>query len=324
MLLKAVWFCVGLAGLYFGAGWLVRGAARLARSFGVSPLVVGLTVVAFGTSAPELVVSTVAAGRGNGALALGNVVGSNVLNIALILGAAAVVRPLAVRMALVFRESPMLAAAALALPVLGLDGTISRVDAAILLTVFAGYLAFVVRSARLESAAVGEEFREFQAEEAIERRAEPRDSSRLPNVGWTLLGIGTLLVGAQMMVDSAVFFARVLGMSDLVVGLTVVALGTSLPELATSTVAARRGEADIALGNALGSNIFNVFYILAAAALVRPIAVDPALFRFEVPVLIGLSLLFPLLAATRRRIGRLEGGLLLACYAAFTAILLMR
>jgi cation:H+ antiporter len=324
MLLQAVWFCLGLVGLYFGAGWLVRGSARLARSFGVGPLVVGLTVVAFGTSAPELVVSAVAAARGEGDLALGNVVGSNVLNLALIVGAAAMLRPMAVRMSLVYRESPVMVAAALALPVLGLDGTLSRLDGVLLLAAFAAYLVFVVRAAKREPGAVEEEFREFQAEEAIERREDPRAAGRLPNLGWTVVGIAALLAGAQLMVNAAVFFARAAGVSDLVVGLTVVALGTSLPELATSTIASLRGEADIALGNALGSNIFNVFCILAVAALVRPIAVDGSLFRFEIPFLVGVSILFPLLAWTRRRIGRVEAGLLLACYAAFTAILIVR
>jgi cation:H+ antiporter len=324
MLLQAVLFCAGLVALYFGAGWLVKGSARLARSFGVGPLVVGLTVVAFGTSAPELVVSAVAAARGEGDIALGNVVGSNVLNLALIIGAAAMLRPMAVRMSLVYRESPVMVAAALALPLLGLDGTISRLDGALLLVAFAGYLVFVVRAARRESGAVEEEYREFQAEEDIERRENPRRGARLPNLGWTVLGIAALLVGAQLMVDAAVYFARIAGVSDLVLGLTVIALGTSLPELATSTVASVRDEADIALGNALGSNIFNVLCILAVAALVRPIAVPAALFRFEVPFLVAVSILFPLLAWTRRRIGRPEAGLLLACYAAFTLILVLR
>ena len=324
MLNQAGLFCVGLVGLYFGAEWLVRGSARLARSFGVGPLVVGLTIVAFGTSAPELVVSAVAAARGEGDLALGNVVGSNILNLALIVGAAAMLRPMVVRMSLVYRESPVMVAAAVALPVLGLDGTLSRADGVVLLAAFGAYLFYVIRAARRESGFVEEEFREFQAAEAIERRADPRAAGRLPNVGWTVLGIAALLAGAQLMVGAAVYFARAAGVSDLVVGLTVIALGTSLPELATSTVAARRGEADIALGNALGSNIFNVFCILAVAALVRPIHVQAALFRFEVPVLIGVSALFPLLAWTRRRIGRLEATLLLACYVGFTVTLIVR
>jgi cation:H+ antiporter len=270
------------------------------------------------------VVSAVAAARGEGGLALGNVVGSNVLNLALIVGVAAMLRPMVVRMSLVYRESPVMVAAAAALPVLGWDGTLSRADGAILLAVFGAYVAYVVRAARREASFVEEEFREFQAEAAIERRADPRRAGRLPNLGWTVLGIAALVVGAQLMVDAAVYFARAAGVPDLLVGLTIVALGTSLPELATSTVAARRGEADIALGNALGSNIFNVFCILAVAALVRPIHVDAALFRFEVPVLIGVSALFPLLAWTRRRIGRVEAALLLACYVGFTVTLILR
>jgi cation:H+ antiporter len=324
MLIQGALFCAGLVLLYFGSEWLVRGSARLAGSFGVGPLVVGLTVVSFGTSAPELVVSTVAAWRGNADLALGNVVGSNFVNIAAIIGVAALVAPLRVRMTLVYRESPVMIAAALALPLLGWDGWLSRRDGAVLVAALVAYLVFVVRAARREGPAVEEEFREFQAEEGIERRRDPRRASRLPNLGWTVLGIAALLAGAQLMVGAAVFFARAAGVSDLVVGLTVIALGTSLPELATSAMAAHRGESDIALGNALGSNVFNVFAILGIAALVAPLRVSHALFSFEVPCLVGISLLFPLLAWTRRQIGRLEGAILLACYVAFTIALVIR
>jgi cation:H+ antiporter len=320
MLLQGILFCVGAAALYLGAEWLVRGSSRLARSYGVSALVVGLTVVALGTSAPELVVSTTAALRGQGGVAVGNVVGSNILNLALIIGVAALAGPLRVQMRLIFREAPLMVAAALTLPLLAWDGVVSRLDGALLSLAFAGYLAFVVRSARREPGSVKAEFAEF---EAAEDRA-PERGTRLRDAGLATAGLATLVVGAQLLVDAAVFFARSAGISEVVVGLTVVAIGTSLPELATSAVAAARGEADIALGNVIGSNIFNSLIILGAASLARPIGMERSLFSYEIPVMVGISIVFPLLAYTRRTLGRLEGGFLVVCYVAFTGVLLMR
>ena len=320
MLLQGILFCVGAAALYLGAEWLVRGSSRLARSYGVSALVVGLTVVALGTSAPELVVSTTAALRGQGGVAVGNVVGSNILNLALIIGVAALAGPLRVQMSLIFREAPLMVAAALTLPLLAWDGVVSRLDGALLSLAFAGYLAFVVRSARREPGSVKAEFAEF---EAAEDRA-PERGTRLRDTAIATAGLATLVVGAQLLVGAAVFFARSAGISEVVVGLTVVAIGTSLPELATSAVAAARGEADIALGNVIGSNIFNSLIILGAASLARPIGMERSLFSYEVPVMVGISIVFPLLAYTRRTLGRLEGGFLVVCYVAFTGVLLLR
>lgn len=320
MLLQAVLFVVGLVALYYGAEWLVRGASRLATAAGVGPLVVGLTVVAFGTSAPELVVSTVAAVRGQGDIALGNVVGSNILNLALIVGATAVVTPLAVQMRLIFREAPIMIGASLMVPALAWDGTISRLDGVVLLVCFVGYLLFVIRSARDEPETVNRQFEEYDARGGAER---PRVSTPL-NVGLVAVGIAVLVLGAQLMVGAAVFFARAAGVSELVVGLTVVSIGTSLPELATSVVAAVRKEADIALGNAVGSNIFNLLPILGVASTVAPLRADRALFAFEIPVMVAVAVAFPVLAAMRRRLGRAEGALLLAGYVAFVAVLLVR
>lgn len=320
MLLQGILFFVGAAALYLGAEWLVRGSSRLARSCGVSALVVGLTVVALGTSAPELVVSTTAAVRGQGGVAVGNVVGSNILNLALIIGVAALAGPLRVQMSLIFREAPLMVAAALTLPLLAWDGVVSRLDGLFLAAAFAGYLGFVVRSARGEPGSVKAEFAEF---EAAEDRV-PGRGTRLRDACIAAAGLVTLVVGAQLLVDAAVYFARSAGISEVVVGLTVVAIGTSLPELATSAVAAARGEADIALGNVIGSNIFNSLIILGAASLARPIGMERSLFLYEVPVMVAISIVFPVLAYTRRTLGRLEGGILVACYVAFTGVLLMR
>jgi cation:H+ antiporter len=320
MLVPILSFAGGLVLLALGADWLVRGSARIARAFGISVLVVGLTVVAFGTSAPELVVSTVASARGDGAIAIGNVLGSNVLNLALILGVAALVRPMRVELALVQRESPMMVGAAALLVLLAWDGALSRVDGGVLMGCFAAYVAFVVRAARRESAAVRAEYAAHAAEEEL------APTVARPAVDWALAGAGIalLVAGAHLMVGAAVTFSRALGIPEVVVGLTIVAMGTSLPELATSAAAARKGEGDIALGNCVGSNLFNVLCILGAAALVRPIPVDPALFAFEIPAMVAVSLLFQVVAYTRRTVGRAEGALLLASYAAFTAVLLAR
>ncbi|HEV2150253.1 MAG TPA: calcium/sodium antiporter [Longimicrobiaceae bacterium] len=320
MLLQAILFIVGAAGLYFGAEWLVRGSSRLACSFGVSALVVGLTVVALGTSAPELVVSTLAAIRGDGGVAVGNVVGSNILNLALIIGVAALLMPLQVQMRLIFREAPVMVAAALTLPILAWDGALSRVDGALLAVAFAGYLAFVIRSARHEPEEVLAEYAEFKELQGHGSEA----STRLRDTGLLVVGLAVLAVGAHLLVEAAVFFARAAGVSDVVVGLTVVAVGTSLPELATSVVAALKKEADIALGNAIGSNVFNSLIILGTASLARPIVVDVAIFDFEVPVMLAISIAFPLLAYARRPLRRPEGAFLLVFYAAFTSVLLVR
>jgi cation:H+ antiporter len=223
-------------------------------------------------------------------------------------------------MRLIFREAPLMVAAALTLPLLAWDGVVSRLDGALLSLAFAGYLAFVVRSARREPGSVKAEFAEF---EAAEDRA-PERGTRLRDAGIAAAGLATLVAGAQLLVGAAVFFARSAGISEVVVGLTVVAIGTSLPELATSAVAAARGEADIALGNVIGSNIFNSLIILGAASLARPIGMERSLFAYEIPVMVGISIVFPVLAYTRRTLGRLEGGFLVVCYVAFTGVLLMR
>lgn len=318
MLFHALLFLAGAAALYFGAEWLVRGASHLARSLGISQLVVGLTVVALGTSAPELVVSTVAAVRGQGGLAFGNVVGSNVLNLALILGLAAVIHPLKVDGRLVIREAPIMIAASIFFPLLAWDLRLSRTDGLLLLAAFAAYLLYVVRSAVRESAATPS-----PPDAAGDCADAPEPGrSRLRSGGLVVAGTVVLVTGAQGLVEAAVFFARSLGISELIIGLTVVAIGTSLPELATSLVAAARHEADIALGNAIGSNIFNSLLILGVAALAHPVPVSGGALSLEVLAMIGISILFVVLAYTRRTLAQWEGAVLLAGYVAFTAALL--
>jgi cation:H+ antiporter len=309
LLSQLLLFLVGLAILYLGAESLVRGAVRLARSFGVSPLVIGLTMVAFGTSVPELSLDVTAAIKGSVELAFGDLVGSNIANVGLILGSAAALRPLTVEMRLLRFEVPVAVGAALATWALAANGRIGRGDGLLLLAAFAGFAVYVYRAARREPAAVRHE---------LEHLAEPgggRAASAL-RVGAGLTG---LVLGAQLMVGAAVSIARQLGVSELVIGLTIVAVGTSLPELATSVVAAARGEADIAVGNVVGSNIFNLLFVMAVVAQVRPLPVQPRSLAVEVPAMAVFSAALLPIMFSGRRISRGEGLLLLAAYAAFLA-----
>jgi cation:H+ antiporter len=303
---------VGVAILYYGAEWLVRGAARLAAALNISPIVVGLTVVSFGTSAPELVVCTVAALGGNPDLAIGNVMGSNLANIGLILGLTAVVRPLEVHSRIVWREMPLLILVTVALYPLMADANLDRGDGALLLLALTAYLLFVIQS-------VGEETPEILGEyEDFVKASTDSDSTRIhpPDVLLVLVGSACLVLGGYCIVEGAARVATELGVSQIVIGLTVVAVGTSLPELATSLVAAARNESDIAVGNVIGSNIFNLAAILGVTAVLEPIGIDASILRHELPAVLLLSvLLFPMLR-TGWRIGRLEGAILLGGYLA--------
>lgn len=308
MIQNVLLFVGGVGVLYFGAEWLVRGAARLAAKLGVRPMVLGLTVVSLGTSAPELFVSTVAALEGRGDLAIANVMGSNLANIGLILGISALVRPMAVAGRTVTREVPVMLLITLVLLPLLMDLEIARVEGVILLTALVAYLAFVMRTAREETAEVAEEFADF-AQAALTPGGLMRD------VGLVVLGTGGLVLGAKAIVTAATFIAETLGVSELVIGVTMVALGTSLPELVTSAVAAYRQEADIAVGNVIGSNVFNIAAILGVAATVAPLHVSERVLAVEYPAVLVMSLLLVPVMWTQRTIRRLEGAVLLAAYA---------
>jgi cation:H+ antiporter len=307
----------GIAVLYFGAEWLVRGSARLAASLGVSPMVVGLTVVSFGTSAPELVVCTVAAWGGNPDLAVGNVMGSNLANIGLILGLTSVVRPLEVQSRVVWREMPIMIIVTLLIYPLALDLEISAGDGVVLLFVLAFYLVFVFQSVGTETPDVLGEYEEF-----IKAADGAESQVRAADVVLVLTGSGALVLGGYCIVEGAVQVAASLGISQVVIGLTVVAVGTSLPELATSLVAAARKESDIAVGNVIGSNIFNLSAILGTASVVEAIPIQPTVLWEELPALILVSLLlFPVLRSGWR-IRRWEGTVLVLAYVAAGIFLL--
>jgi cation:H+ antiporter len=304
--LDLILFVVGLVGLYFGSEWLVEGAGRLAVSFGVSSFVVGLTVVAFGTSAPELVVSSIAAMRGNGGLAIGNVVGSNIANIALILGVAAMIQHIRVERTLLVRDVPIMIGFTLLFALLGLNGELLRWEAGLLLVLFVAYMGYIgINAGRNPEFILPLE--ELEAERANRGR----------DLMLTLGGIVVLAGGAQLLVGSAIGLAREFGVPEVMIGLTMVAFGTSVPELAASVAAARRGEGQLVIGNIVGSNIFNISLILGVAGLVRPLPIDRQVLAFDAPLMIVLSLLLLPLVRSDRSVSRREGGGLLAIYVLF-------
>ena len=312
--LAALSAAVGLVLLIAGGDALVRGATRLAQLMRFSPAVIGLTIVAAGTSAPELVVSVRSAVAGTPDLALGNVVGSNIFNIGAILGLAAIIAPLRIVGNSVRLEWPVMFLAACQLHLLARDGEVDRLEGACLLVGLVAFLAYLIRIARRDTS-------EAEREEFSQALPEPRDAGVLGEVvralAWVLVGVLGLVVGAYLLVEGAVAIARGLDVSERVIAVTLVAAGTSLPELATSVIAAVRGHDDIAVANVLGSNIFNVLGILGCTALITPVAANQAIIDVDNLWMLGLSaLLFPLMRSGMQ-VNRVEGLLLLGVYGAY-------
>ncbi len=309
-----VLFVAGLGLLVLGAESLVRGASRLAAALGISPLVIGLTVVAYGTSAPEMAVSVKSVLDGQPDLALGNVVGSNIFNVLFILGVSALVMPLAVSSPLIRLDVPLMIAVSLLTLFLAGDGSISRIDGTLLSALALAYTVFQIRQSRKESAAIKDEFAgEFGA----------TGSSTPANLAFICVGLALLVVGSRWLVNGAVAFAQALGVSELVIGLTIVAAGTSLPEVATSILASIRGERDIAVGNVVGSNIFNLLAVLGLSGLVAPdgLPAHAALLNFDLPVMIAVAVACLPIFASGAVIGRWEALLFLAYYVVYTVYL---
>jgi len=297
---------VGLVGLYLGGELLVRSASSLARALGIAPMVIGLTVVAFGTSAPELAATLVAAFRGAPELAIANVVGSNVANIGLILGLTAIAYPLATSASFLRREVPwMLAATLLVLPLL-FDGRLGRLEGLILWLALAAFLLAAFRSGGVPDVLVDEAL-----EAATAQRRPWRDALGVA------AGVAVLAYGAHALVTGATALALIWGVPERVIGLTLVALGTSLPELASSLVAALRRETDIILGNVIGSNLFNLLAVLGTAAVVHPVEVPVAGLRLDLAIMLGFALAVVPLMLVGRRLGRRDGALLLAAYVTY-------
>lgn len=310
--------------LYFGAEWFVGGASALALALRVPQILVGLTVVAYGTSAPEIIVGVQAAWAGHSDVALGNVIGSNIANIGLILGIAALIRPARVDGALRRRELPVLVASAAVVPLLLLDGIVSRWEAAGLLTFAVGYTAWMIRAARSAAAVATAKLDAMASGAAADAAGAPTPGRSLRAAGTAGLGLVVLLLGGNIFVRGAVSVAHALGMSDRLVGLTVVAVGTSLPELVTSVIAARRGHSDLAVGNVVGSNIFNTFLCLGAAALAGSVGGTIQALGVDLVALLAMTFLAAAFIRSERTITRVEGAFALAAFVIFTVVTVVR
>lgn len=307
---------LGLVLLVWSADRFVEGSASAARYFGMPPLLIGMVIIGFGTSAPEMVVSALAAVQGNPGIALGNAYGSNITNIALILGLTALISPVFVQSQVLHKELPILMVITALAAWQVWDGHISRLDAMILMGVFAGVMAWTIwQGLQKKPDALGSEM----AHE-LEVRAMPIR----PAIFWLVVGLILLIVSSRMLVWGAVEIAVGFGVSDLIIGLTIVAVGTSLPELASSVIAARKGEHDIALGNVIGSNLFNTLAVVGIAGLIHPMEVGPEVFSRDIMVMAALSASLFLIGygfGGPGRINRLEGAALLACYIGYTTYL---
>lgn len=318
-MIQAVWFVAGLIGLVGGAELLVRGASKLALSFGISPLVVGLTVVAMGTSAPEMTVSVGAVLNGQSGLAVGNVIGSNIFNVLGILGISAVITPLAVHLQVIRQEMPIMVGIALLVIVVTLDGVIGLTDALLLTGLLVAYTVFLVVQSRAQGAATGDSG----------DQSSPAGGRLWLQALMVLGGLGLLVAGSELMVNASVFFARQLGVTEVVIGLTIVAIGTSLPEVAASVTAALKGERDIAVGNVVGSCVFNMLGVLGLGGLAA--AFSPDLSGLPVPKSVLNFDLWVMLAALAAclpifvtgRVARWQGWLFMLHYVAYSAYLIL-
>jgi cation:H+ antiporter len=309
----------GLVLLIWGADRFVHGAAATARNMGIAPLLIGLTVVAFATSAPEILVSVVASLRGEPGLAIGNAIGSNIVNVGLVLGCVALIRPIQLRSATLRREMPALLAVTLLTVSLFLDSYLSFVDGVVMLT---GLIIVMVWLTRLgmRSAPSDPIKQEYEAE-------IPKDVSMRMAILWLLVGIGTLLVGAHLLVDGSIEIARILGVSEVVIGILLVAFGTSLPELAVSLVSAMKGEYGLAIGNIVGSNIFNLLAVIGVAATISPSSVAPSVLSLHIFVMVAFTLV--LFAMTydydgKSELSRVEGAALLLAFLAYDSYVVLQ
>lgn len=317
MLMPLLAILFGLMLLVWSADRFVDGASSTARHFGMPPLLIGMVVVGFGTSAPEMVVSALAASQGNPGIALGNAYGSNITNIALILGVTALISPIAVHSQVLRKELPILMAVTVLAGWQIWDGELTRLDALVLLAVFAGLMGWTIRQSMKQQGDA------LATEVAQELSAEPMPLKRA--LLWLFVGLVLLIISSRILVWGAVAVAQSLGVSDLIIGLTIVAVGTSLPEFASSIIAARKGEHDIALGNIIGSNLFNTLAVVGIAGMISPLSVGPDVFYRDVMVMAGLTLVLFVFGYGLRgpgRINRAEGGVLLVAYLAYTGYLM--
>lgn len=321
----------GLVLLVLGGELLVRGSVRVAERFGVSPLLIGLTLVGFGTSTPELVTSVQAAMIGSSGIAVGNIVGSNLANLLLIVGVSALIFPLAIQSSALKRDGLFVVGTAVLLLGVGLTVGLNRIAGVAFVLLLVGYMVYAYRQERVlapDSADHTAAFDRAEATEQIDPGLRPRVPEPGGIVAWlvpivmALAGLAIIIIGGGLLVDAAVDLARMIGMSEVVIGLTIVAVGTSMPEMVTSVVAAFKRQPDVAFGNILGSNIYNVLGIGGLTALIAPTDIPPEMVRFDIPLMIGASLLLLVFARSGGRMSRLEGGIFLLLYAAYVGWLI--
>lgn len=319
-MIAVAWCLAGLVALVAGSELLVRAGSRLAALVGIPPILIGLTVVAIGTSTPELAVGIEAALQGSGSLAMGNIAGTNTFNILFILGLSAMLAPLALEMRTIRFDLPVMTGAAVALLAISWDGVLTRMEGAALLGAALVYTAAIIYSAKRESRAIKAE---FAAEYAVPANGAKRKVAT--NFAMLVIGIAVVVVGADWLVAGAVDLARMLGVSDAFIGLTVVAIGTSSPELVTTVVSTLRQERDIAVGNLIGSSVYNILFILGVTALVPStgISVEPALIQVDLPVMTAAALVCVPVFLSGRRITRAEGALFVGAYAAYLLYLVV-
>ncbi|OBU12618.1 calcium/sodium antiporter [Photobacterium aquimaris] len=315
MLEAIVLLCVGLALLVWSADRLVYGAAALAKNFGVAPLVIGMTILAMGSSAPEMMVSATAALADKTDTAVGNVLGSNIANIALILGITAIIKPLSISSTIIRRELPIMLGVTVIAGAILWDNYLSRNEGIILAVLFGIFLIVMMKISR-----------DSKSDPLIEEQQAdiPTGVSNTKAIIWVLIGLGILLYSSDMVVGSAVTIAKYFGMSDLVIGLTIIAVGTSLPELAASVASVFKGEDDMAVGNIIGSNIFNILAVMGIPGLLNPSALSPLAMDRDFYVMLAISILLLVMAlGKRRQINRVEGGILVVCFVAYQAFLFL-
>ena len=317
-MLEAIAFLIiGLGFLVWSADKLVYGAAALARNFGISPLVIGMTILAMGSSAPEMMVSATAALDGKTDTAVGNVLGSNIANIALILGITALIKPLSISSGVIRRELPMMIGVTLLAGALLWDNHLGFYEGVLLFVLFAAFLFAMLQISRSEKKN-GDAFLEEQESEVPEGVSNPKAAM------WVVVGLIILPLSANMLVDNAVVIAKFFGMSDLVIGLTIIAVGTSLPELAASLAGVMKGEDDMAVGNIIGSNVFNILAVMGIPGILNPSVLSEFAMGRDFWVMLGVSLLLVVMALGKSRsVNRIEGGVLIVTFVAYQAYLLM-
>jgi len=323
MLSQIVVFVLGLGILYLGADWLIDGASEVARRFGIRPLIIGLTIVALGTSLPEFLLNLFAVAAEEDGLAIGNIIGSNIANIALILGISAIVMPLAVDGAALKKEYPMMLAVTGLFYLLALDGTISRIDGVILVSGLMAFLVFVIKDSSSDNPApkvtveTPDEDPLFVPQTGLKKWLHDEKTAPVMRILLIVAGMAALAIGARLMVQSAITMAEMLQINPVVVGLSIVAIGTSLPELAASLMASAKQESDLSVGNILGSNLLNILFVIGVVATIQPMQVDGETLNFHMPVMIGFSLLLWPLARSHHRLSRPGGIILLTGFLAY-------